>query len=132
VDKQLFTSGQLAQQVQAVAQRMQKKEQKNPDSKGFQRTPAFIYAAVQQVLAGASAEEATVIPKGGFTDVGQHTGSEARATAWPLVEQLLKVGGCWPLPLADTLPTLPARMNGHLSDRLHQCMFLGLHDTQSV
>lgn len=30
-------------------------------------------------------------PRGGFTDVGQHTGGTARDTAWPLVREAFKV-----------------------------------------
>jgi hypothetical protein len=90
VDEQAFTSGQLASKVHVVAKTMQAEKQKDPHHKGFQRTPAFIHAVVQEVLSGADAD-VQVVPKGGTTDVGQHTGSQARATAWPLVEQLLKV-----------------------------------------
>jgi hypothetical protein len=105
VDHQVFTSGRLGQKVQAVIEAMQRRKQKDPHSKGFQRTPAFIHAVVQQLLSGGAGQEdeagsdeeggglLEIMPRGGFTDVGQHTGSQARATAWPLVEQLLKVGG---------------------------------------
>jgi hypothetical protein len=105
VDDEVFLSGNLGRKVDAVAQAMLRKKQKDPHSKGFQRTPAFIHAVVQQLLAGGGAGQedgsgsdddsrgVEVEPRGGFTDVGQHTGSQARATAWPLVEQLLKVGG---------------------------------------
>jgi hypothetical protein len=91
VDEQAFISGQLASQVHAVAKAIQAKKQKVPHHKGFQRTPAFIHAVVQKLLSGADEDDVQVEPKGGTTDVGQHTGSQARATAWPLVEQLIKV-----------------------------------------
>lgn len=47
---------------------------------GHQKTPAFIRALFRQAF-GATNQ----CPRGGFTDVGQHTGSKERDTAWPLV-----------------------------------------------
>jgi hypothetical protein len=91
VQEQDWASGQLVRQVQAVASSLQAKKQKDPHSKGFQCTPAFVYEVVQQLLVGADEGNMSVQPRGGFTDVGQHTGSQARATAWPLVEQLVLV-----------------------------------------
>lgn len=49
---------------------------------GHQRTPAFIHALWQQVFSASAVE---VLPRGGFTDVGLHTGGESRSTAGPLV-----------------------------------------------
>ncbi|KAG2455049.1 hypothetical protein HYH02_000874 [Chlamydomonas schloesseri] len=70
---------------------------------GFQRTPAFIHAAVTAALqqawqqkrgggfsAGSCSSE--VVARGGTTDVGQHTGSDTvRCTSWPLVRATLQV-----------------------------------------
>lgn len=94
-----------------------KKEKNDPTaSKGFQYTPAFIHAVIQDAVkevrtslaAGASDAatgvatateppkqfEAFTLPRGGTTDVGQHTGGIPRDTSWPLVKQTLLVG-CW-------------------------------------
>jgi hypothetical protein len=49
---------------------------------GHQKTPAFIFAVMEDALAGR--EKPLSQPRGGFTDVGLHTGGIARATAWPL------------------------------------------------
>ena len=47
-------------------------------AKGHQANPAFICSEYA---------------RGGFTDAGQHTGSRPRGTAWPLVREVLQVGG---------------------------------------
>ncbi len=74
--------------------------------KGFQRTPAFILSVVKDALralrtqqlggvSGSSTEGNPPLsePRGGFTDVGRHTGGDVeRDTAWPLVRQVLQVG----------------------------------------
>ena len=68
----------------------------------MQRTPAFAHALILSALALADdegeaddgVEEAgKVMARGGFTDVGRHTGSEPRDTCWPLVREVLKVRG---------------------------------------
>ena len=70
---------------------------------GHQKTPAFIEALIKDtflVLEHPSEGEATAdnfladkqhLPKGGFTDVGMHTGAEGRGTCWPLVREMTKV-----------------------------------------
>jgi hypothetical protein len=35
--------------------------------------------------------DAEQVPRGGYTDVGLHTGGTPRDTAWPLVREALKV-----------------------------------------
>lgn len=52
------------------------------DKQGHQRTPAFIHALYRQAFNSSTVEE---LPRGGFTDVGLHTGGESRSTAGPLV-----------------------------------------------
>eukprot|EP00956_Cyclotella_meneghiniana_P007276 scaffold9913_cov36-Cyclotella_meneghiniana.AAC.15 len=52
---------------------------------GHQRTPAFIHALYRQVF--TSVEE---LPRGGFTDVGIHTGGEPCNTSGPLVLSALR------------------------------------------
>ena len=43
----------------------------------------------ERLLASAGTES---MPRGGFTDVGQHTGGDAvRDTAWPLVRAVIQV-----------------------------------------
>jgi hypothetical protein len=67
------------------------------DGQGHQKTPSFIEAVVNDA-AKVLREEATLkevqlsgtLPRGGFTDVGLHTGGEARRTCWPLVRELHK------------------------------------------
>ena len=87
-------------------------ERKNKGIKGFQRTPAFVHAVVLDVLGAAEEDEegqqqqqqqqqpaaggsggVRRLARGGFTDVGMHTGGQARNTAWPLVRQTIQVGG---------------------------------------
>lgn len=74
----------------------------------FQRTPAFIQSAVQAALealaaqaqleqhrAGGTGQAVGEVPfpspKGGFTDVGLHTGSQPKATAWPVLKSMVEV-----------------------------------------
>ncbi|KAG2494611.1 hypothetical protein HYH03_007376 [Edaphochlamys debaryana] len=68
--------------------------------KGIQRTPdsilAVVEAAVEAIQSGPNgAQEAlqrVVMGRGGFTDVGRHTGGETvRDTCWPLVRSVLQV-----------------------------------------
>jgi hypothetical protein len=68
---------------------------------GHQRTPAFVYALVRQALedtkgdhgtSGGVAAAGMQQPRGGFMDVGLHTGGTPRDTAWPLVREAIKVG----------------------------------------
>lgn len=73
------------------------------NKKGFQRTPAFIAAVVKDALtmlskgvtAATAARDygrfAATMPRGGFTDVGLHTGGVSRPTGWPLVQQTFLV-----------------------------------------
>ncbi|KAG1659824.1 hypothetical protein FOA52_003767 [Chlamydomonas sp. UWO 241] len=67
--------------------------------KGLQKNPAFIsslavFALEHMDLGTASdhdlAELAIPPAKGGLTDVGQHTGSAARDTCWPLVREVFQ------------------------------------------
>jgi hypothetical protein len=58
---------------------------------GHQKTPVFIHALLLQALNSSchkTCNGADVLPRGGFTDVGQHTGGEARDTAFALVRSL--------------------------------------------
>ena len=74
------------------------KNKKN-DSK-IQRTPAFIQSitcSTLKVVAEAlktgnevKVDENQPMPRGGTTDVGMHTGSKPRSTAWPLVFALFR------------------------------------------
>ena len=52
------------------------------------RTPSFVAAVLQDVLNGLEAEPE--LPRGGFTDVGRHTGSERRDTVWPLLKAVFQ------------------------------------------
>lgn len=69
----------------------------HPYTSLFPQTPAFIHALVEQALelvavrkAYVNAEVAERQPRGGFTDVGLHTGGMPRDTAWPLVREALR------------------------------------------
>lgn len=86
------------------------------DRSYYQRTPAFVLSAVHAALAALAAEEQQedsqvfgedllhrIIsradaddvdfppPRGGFTDVGEHSNSQARPTTWALLQSVLKV-----------------------------------------
>ena len=54
---------------------------------GNQITPAMIQAVMKDAL--TETKEKT-LPRGGFTDVGLHTGGSRRYTAWPLVRAVLQ------------------------------------------
>ncbi|KAF0725418.1 hypothetical protein Ae201684_016188 [Aphanomyces euteiches] len=55
---------------------------------GHQKTPSFIQCLVREAL--LTEEPPTeVLPFGGTTDVGQHTGFKPRATSWPVVCSVL-------------------------------------------
>lgn len=61
---------------------------------GHQWTPAFLLAALRDVLEGRTDMGdlgTTSKPCGGFTDVGLHTGGAARDVCWPLVVAVLTV-----------------------------------------
>jgi hypothetical protein len=96
-----FTAGSFQSQLREELSRREQ-ERKKDAAKGFQRTPAFVHAVVLDVLE-ASRRDARrdngSLARGGFSDVGQHTGSEHRATAWPLVCQTIQVsaGLSWDL-----------------------------------
>ena len=73
-----------------------KRRQKSGDERsaaggrqGHQKTPAFIHAVMLQALKLKCDEEecefGDELPRGGFTDVGLHTGGEKRDTCFPLV-----------------------------------------------
>eukprot|EP00965_Chrysotila_dentata_P220068 6191547-Pleurochrysis_carterae.AAC.1 len=51
------------------------------NEQGHQKTPAMIKAVLTDALRGTPGQTA---PRGGFTDVGLHTGGLPRNTMWPL------------------------------------------------
>ena len=55
---------------------------------GHQKTPAFILSLVRTAALDL---EHPRLPKGGFTDVGLHTGGIPRDTAWPLARETCRV-----------------------------------------
>ncbi len=90
---------------------------------GFQRTPSFIHAAVCKAARSIKVsdlecqtilEETLPSSRGGFTDVGYHTGR--RETCWPLVKAVVQVGEAYggytlqwneaPMPSCGTTPPL--------------------------
>jgi hypothetical protein len=62
---------------------------------GFNYTPGLVLTACGEVLAwledDMKDQQPSAQPLPGFTDVGQHTGCEPRATSWPLVREGHKV-----------------------------------------
>jgi hypothetical protein len=102
-----FASGDFSRRLLGELSSRRRKLTKEDNVKGFQRTPAFVHAVVLDVLeagedgkrgagAGAAAEagrQPRRLAWGGFTDVGQHTGSHHRDIAWPLLCQTILVSG---------------------------------------
>lgn len=79
-----------------------KQEEKKKGQKGFQRTPAFVHSVVTEALqlfqvngpassCGSGLGGSGEMPRGGFTDVGLHTGGLPRDTCWPLVKETMQV-----------------------------------------
>jgi hypothetical protein len=71
----------------------QRNAAKNPQ--GNPKTPGLVQAVLHDALRGfdepEQPDEGTTPPRGGFTDVGLHTGGVARNTTWPLVRAILQV-----------------------------------------
>ncbi|KAJ3312282.1 hypothetical protein HDU76_002913 [Blyttiomyces sp. JEL0837] len=55
---------------------------------GHQRTPSFVRAIIEQAIIGD--ENLEVLPRGGSTDVGLHTGGRARETVVPCIVAVLR------------------------------------------
>ena len=86
----------LAMQLLAAAKsRKGDKRSGVSNEQGNQKTPAMIQAILRDAVEGLKAEEepdeGSTPPRGGFTDVGMHTGGSARNTTWPLVRAVLQV-----------------------------------------
>jgi hypothetical protein len=58
------------------------------NDQGNQKTPAMIKAVLIDALSGC--EDGTTAPRGGFTDVGLHTGGYERNTSWALIRAVLQ------------------------------------------
>lgn len=103
----ILTMHSIIQKQQALKQKEKQQGVKRYRSH-FQRTPAFIQSALQAALAtlaaraqqeqsaaGGMGQEVAEVPfpppKGGFTDVGLHTGGQPKATAWPVLQSMVKV-----------------------------------------
>jgi hypothetical protein len=95
--------GRIPDLMQGITSNLQKRLEKKKSSKGqgpgFNYTPGLVLAACGEVLEWMEAQEEdqhlSGQPLPGFTDVGQHTGCEPRATSWPLVREVHKVRGTW-------------------------------------
>jgi len=72
-----------------AASRTGDKRSANRNPQGNQKTPAMVQAVLLDALAGL--DEGQTAPRGGFTDVGLHTGGHARSTTWPLVRAVMQV-----------------------------------------
>lgn len=67
--------------------RRRESEKERPGSK-LHRTPDFVQGVAVEVLRSGG----STAPRGGFQDVGMHTGHDAVPdTAWPLVREVIKV-----------------------------------------
>lgn len=96
--------GQLARFRDAFAECLERAQKRKGDQRnagtneqGHQKTPAFIEAIVQDALAVALTPPDASEPappahpaRGGFTDVGLHTGGLPRNTAWPLARAAIQ------------------------------------------
>ncbi|MEW5319231.1 MAG: hypothetical protein WDW38_010396 [Sanguina aurantia] len=84
----------------------QSQQDRSEGKKGLQHTPAFMLAVVKDALSVLALQRSSGIStktsgpnrdpltrtfaQGGYTDVGQHTGSFPRDTSWPLVRETFK------------------------------------------
>ncbi len=118
---------------------LQKAQSKKKDERsaasnhqGHQKTPSFIFALVQDALLKLHLREndseepdGNLVnlhqPRGGFTDVGLHTGGKARNTAWPLFKEALKAvlqySSVYQSPSPELFECALARFYGWLLDR---------------
>ena len=60
------------------------------NKQGHQKTPSMIQALMMDTLAALENGDVSTLPRGGFTDVGLHTGGLPRNTAWPLMMAVLQ------------------------------------------
>jgi hypothetical protein len=88
----------LLQAIHSLAEQRRQAKAKDHKKSGFQRTPAFILAVIKDALVQVQQQQQQQacgrqksMPRGGFTDVGLHTGGMPRPTAWPLVQQTFQV-----------------------------------------
>ncbi len=104
--------GTIALAHKIISKLKAKRERSNDGMKAHQHTPAFVHTAVRHAADHVRTAEDNddgdastavydlddtaidrVMPRGGTSDVGHHSGSEAvRDTAWPLVREVWQVG----------------------------------------
>eukprot|EP00899_Mesostigma_viride_P005241 jgi/Mesvir1/14718/Mv05368-RA.1 len=78
--------------------------------RGYQHTPAFISSIFHDAaLKLTTGEESVSDPRGGFTDVGLHTGGQRRDTCWALVREVAQVLLSHVLPLQKKPATLSSK-----------------------
>ena len=92
-DDYMSTADQLLQAAQA---RMGDKRSAESNRQGNQKTPAMMQAVLLDALEAVIHKqkipsEGLTHPRGGFTDVGLHTGGIKRDTQWALVRDVLQV-----------------------------------------
>ena len=79
----------FANMLQTAQSRKGDKRSAAGGKQGHQRTPAFIHAILVQALENISGGlNGEVLPTGGFTDVGLHTGGNPRDTAFALTRSV--------------------------------------------
>ena len=80
-----------------AAERKGDKRSAAGNEQGNQKTPAMVRAILTDALAQLESEdeptEGSTAPRGGFTDVGLHTGGHARNTAWRPPESCGRAAG---------------------------------------
>ncbi|KAF5835474.1 hypothetical protein DUNSADRAFT_7314 [Dunaliella salina] len=84
-----------------IAQRKEQAQRTTGSSGGYHYTPSFIHSIMRDARAAILKQQlqeqplpeakSFSMPRGGFTDVGLHTGTLPPNTAWPLVREALKV-----------------------------------------
>ncbi|GLC47559.1 hypothetical protein PLESTB_000001100 [Pleodorina starrii] len=86
----------LAAAVRRREEEAQRRSRQNHTQQAFRHTPDFIHAAVcgalAEVAGGVAAGQRPTCGRGGFADVGAHSGADTKPdTCWPLVKAVLQV-----------------------------------------
>ena len=99
VDRHLYSTfvRRLAFFLSQAQERKDKARSAAHNEQGHQKTPAMIMAVVTDALKSLpltddeAAEMTLTNPRGGWTDVGLHTGGRARDTAWFILEGVVEI-----------------------------------------
>ena len=88
LDNYVDFMGKVHHLLTLAAARKGEKRSAAANDQGNQKTPAMIKAVLIDALSGRDDGETS--PRGGFTDVGLHTGGVKRNTAWALIRAVLQ------------------------------------------